>query len=309
MTASLEETLEDLCDEISLILSSSSLKEAYINKPGNASRKKDIKTVSYLELQESASYLSQTYKKVCMMGYLGKDKPIFSVLRPEKFRNALGGEFALFGSALLLLPIAFVSTQVSDVSEMRSKLSQFIMTLDVNEGKEFIRALRYMNPSYKGKIDGEMDIEKMANNTSLYDILVFSSDFDEVARNMVNGYYLTFIGYNYLIEKKCETFEQNVRRAFLKILSYQPDTLIMKKYGAYVSLKISKMASKIADCPTCGDIENLDRYMTDAGFNPGSTADIIASSIALYDLERWYRNKISSGIWLPLPKGCNRAGK
>lgn len=308
MTGTLEETLEELCEEVSLVLASSSLEEALVNKPGNASRKKDIRSVTYISIQESSIYLSLVYKKACMMGYLGIDRPIFSLLDPVKFNSILGRDFALFGTAMTLLPVSFASIQVSNIEELMGKLKSLMFLLDEKEGEAFILSLRSMNPSYKGRLMGEMDIE-LIKGKSLHEILLYSSRFDEVARNMVYGYYLTYLGYRTIKEQRCGSFELNVRRAFFKVLSSQPDTLIMKKYGAPISIRISMMASNMSECPSCKEIEEMDRYMTENGFNPGSTADIIASSIAFYHLERWFKDKALNGVQLPLPKGCDRAGK
>jgi len=308
VTGTLEETLEELCEEISVILASSSLEEAIVNKPGNASRKKDIKSVSYMSIQESATYLLPVYRRACMMGYFGKHRPLFSLLEPNKLKKLLGTEFSLFGTAISLLPVSFASIQSSSICELRRKLTQIILNLDEKEGESFVTSLKSINPSYKGKLMGEMDIDEIKGK-SLYEILLYSSDFDEIAKNMTHGYYLTYLGYQALREWKCVSFDLNVRRAFFKVLSHQPDTLIMKKYGSAVSLKISEMALKVSECPTCEEINSIDEYMLKHGFNPGSTADIIASSIAFYHLERWFEDKASHGIWLPLPKGCSRAGK
>lgn len=239
MTGTLEEILEELCEEVSLILASSSLEEALVNKPGNASRRKDIRSVTYISVQQSSLYLSSIYKKACVMGYAGRGKPIFSLLDPARFSSIFGRGFALFGTAITLLPVSFAAIQVSSIDELMGKLKSLVLLLDEKEGEAFILSLRSMNPSYKGRLTGDMDIGSIEGKT-LREILLYSSNFDEVARNIVHGYYLTYLGYNAIKEQKCDSFELNVRRAFFKVLSSQPDTLIMKKYGAHVSIEISK---------------------------------------------------------------------
>ena len=138
----------------------------------------------------------------------------------------------------------------------------------------------------------------------MYEVLLYSSNMDSVARNMVRNYEYSYNAYRIIMESK--SLEEGVQKAFIEILAEQPDGLIYRKYGGKIALLVSQMAREVKENPE--KLSDLNNFLVKNNYNPGSTADIIASGIALYLLDKWYE-KTRNDYPLPLPRGCSRIYK
>ncbi|AOL16101.1 triphosphoribosyl-dephospho-CoA synthase [Sulfolobus sp. A20] len=287
----MSEDLSSLCNDIAFILSQSTLMEAYVFKPGNANRFQDIKNVKFLDIIKSSILSENYYRELCIRKKEGKRSEIYDTL-PRIIDDArkLGFEYQIFGTYLLLAPIAYIALSVSNVKELREQLMIMIKELGENESKYFLQVLTKLNLTYLGKMI-EIDYRKI-NNIKFYKLLEISKDYDIVAYNMFNGYSITYQAYNIIKENLCG-LEKDIQRAFIKLLSYYPDTLIFKKYGALIALKVSKYARTISECPTDDELKRFNQFLTSNNLNPGATADLIASALAIYYLDEWYNKKNS----------------
>ncbi|MEM3856067.1 MAG: triphosphoribosyl-dephospho-CoA synthase [Saccharolobus sp.] len=299
------EVLSDLCNEISFILSNATLTESYIFKPGNASRFQDLNNVKYIDLNRSAVLSSNYYKELCIRGYKGVKKIYDTILNIVKQSKKLGFEYQLFGTYLLLAPIAYKAITSYDIFDLRNRVSQTIRSLESVETRWFLEALKAQNLTYLGKLN-KMDYRDLTS-IGFYELMTFSSRYDLVAYNIINNYSITFEAFYIINENKCG-FEKDVQRAFIKILANYPDTLIFKKYGASSALKVSKMAMLISDCPSDDELKSFNNFLTTNNLNPGTTADLIASALAIYYLDEWYK-KDSSHIWTIMQDRCDRETK
>jgi triphosphoribosyl-dephospho-CoA synthase len=261
--------------------------ESYIFKPGNASRFQDLNNVKYIDIVKSIILSTNYYKELCIRNYLKIRRIYDTILNIIDQARKLGFEYQLFGTYLLLAPIAYVALTVSNIFDLKKTIGNTIKSLNNEEAKWFLDALKRLNLSYLGKLSF-MDYRDI-NNIDFITLMKFSSNYDIVALNIVNEYLITFEAYNIIKENLCDNFEKNVQRAFIKILSKYPDTLISKKYGVYISLKVSKIARSISECPSEQELNMFNKFLLQNNLNPGSTADLIASSLAIYYLDEWYK--------------------
>lgn len=281
------EVISNLCDNVAFLLSQASIMESYIFKPGNASRFQDLNNVKYIDIVKSIILSTNYYKELCIRNYLKIRRIYDTILNIIEQARKLGFEYQLFGTYLLLAPIAYVALTVSNIFDLKKTIGNTIKSLNNEEAKWFLDALKRLNLSYLGKLSF-MDYRDI-NNIDFTTLMKFSSNYDIVALNIVNEYSITFEAYNIIKENLCDNFEKNVQRAFIKILSKYPDTLISKKYGAYISLKVSKIARSISECPSEQELNMFNKFLLQNNLNPGSTADLIASSLAIYYLDEWYK--------------------
>ncbi len=261
--------------------------ESYIFKPGNASRFQDLNNIKYIDIVKSIILSTNYYKELCIRNYLKIRRIYDTILNIIDQARKLGFEYQLFGTYLLLAPIAYVALTVSNIFDLKKTIGNTIKSLNNEEAKWFLDALKRLNLSYLGKLSF-MDYRDI-NNIDFITLMKFSSNYDIVALNIVNEYLITFEAYNIIKENLCDNFEKNVQRAFIKILSKYPDTLISKKYGVYISLKVSKIARSISECPSEQELNMFNKFLLQNNLNPGSTADLIASSLAIYYLDEWYK--------------------
>ena len=281
------------CDSVASLASLATITEASVTKPGNASRFRDVKSVSFNDLTASATLTVPYYARACEWGYYGEGKVYQGLLEAIREVKALSRNYAIFGTALLLFPLLYESANARSSRELTARATQLVMTLGTDEA-EFLRlSLSELGLSYLGRLDSTLDFREFRG--SFYDLMRYSSDIDEVARELVSGYRLSQKAYEAV--KK-----EGVVRAFLKLLCEQPDTLILRKSGSKAALTVSQKAcdayyGKLS-------VEELDSYLVQNGLNPGSTADVIATAIFLKSYDDWWAlHPDYSGY---LRKGCGR---
>lgn len=294
-----KDTLKEFCNNIGIILSRASIDEALIDKPGNASRLKDIKTVKFQDIVYSALIMKDYYEKACRSRtdreYNGIYRFLYeAVLKSQTFKFS----FSIFGTAMQLLPIAYSS--LFSLSETLVKASQVIRGLDKNDSKYFSLALKELSPSYLGKME-EMDYTRL-EEYELYDVLLKSAQIDSSVRNMIYNY-----KYSLEVMDTIRSYglREGVIYGFLKILCEIPDGLIFRKHGGYIALRVSSMACDVLNKYSKEKVKEFDNFLTANNYNPGSTADIIATGIAIYYLDEWYK-KNSLSYTGTMQRGCDR---
>jgi triphosphoribosyl-dephospho-CoA synthase len=117
---------------------------------------------------------------------------------------------------------------------------------------------------------------------TLYDIMAYSASRDMVAREWTNGFALTRKAADYLEEG---AGRQAIVSAFLRLLSEEIDTFVVKKHGTEVAEGTRKEAQKVLEGNR--DLEGFDEECLQKGINPGSIADLIIAGIYVALGEGW----------------------
>ena len=282
--------LKKYCEEVSIILSKASIDEALIDKPGNASRLKDIKSVSFSDIIYSSLIIKEYYKEACLKRvekeYDSLYKLLYEAIIESKRMNI---NFSIFGTAMQLLPIAYSS--FFSLEETLEKASRVIKSLNKKDSYYFSLSLKELKLSYLGKID-KMDYTEL-DRYDLYEVLLKSAEIDSAVKNMIYNYKYSLEIMKYI---RLYGLENGVLYGFLKILCEVPDGLIFRKHGGLVALKVSSIACEILKNYGLNKeiLKEFDSFLSSNNYNPGSTADIIATGIALYYLDEWYKTYSSS---------------
>ena len=134
----------------------------------------------------------------------------------------------------------------------------------------------------------------LKNNVSLFKVFEIASAYDDICFEWVNNFPITFDStYPYLTEElKSKPFDVAVTNVFLKILSERPDTFIARKTGKEKAQKIQFEAKKVVELggpeTAVGKaaLKQLDLKLRRKGnsANPGTTADLVAATLALCTL-------------------------
>jgi triphosphoribosyl-dephospho-CoA synthase len=117
---------------------------------------------------------------------------------------------------------------------------------------------------------------------TLYDIMAYSAPRDMVAREWTTDFALTRRTADYLLEG-CG--RQAIVQAFLRLLSEEIDTFIVKKHGMEVAEWTRREAGSVL-AGTRG-LETFDETCLQKGINPGSIADLIIAGIFVALGEGW----------------------
>ncbi len=204
----------------------------------------------------------------------------------------------------------------ADAEKLRKQVVKVMETTTFEDAVEFSRAVSSYNVGWLGRIESpdlpdlssKESVKKIATDRiTLFRMMEISSKWDEVASELTNGMHISFTkGYPMLVDTYRETGDINtsIVNTYLKILSEVPDTFIARKVGLKEtnnvveaikigmpeSLKVSKRAKKILEIHDGMLTEKgrraiwrLDEELRSRGglLNPGSTADVTASSLMI----------------------------
>lgn len=287
-------------------------------KPGNVHRFRDFPDTRYEHflagsvaigpIIEEIARRSYLIRRQCDWGQLHIGDYILEAVNEAK-RWQRGGNINL-GIILLFSPIAASAgytlrkNSVNPV-ELRSILLDVIGGTTSDDAVSVYEAIHCsMSDDNLGDVK-ELDVKDESSqstliekNLSLLDIFRLCADRDDICGEWVSGFNITFSeGYSYLVRRISKLGDINfaVIDTFLYILSKHPDSLIRRKCGYEKALEVSTKAVEILSTGGSSTQEGRDRLLlldrelheSSGKLNPGTTADLTASSIYVLLLEGW----------------------
>ncbi len=226
-------------------------------------------------------------------------------------REVSGGGNTCLGTSLLLAPLAaalgYLYTRKENVEAERlategTRLLREFST--VSDAVEYYKAIRAASPSYLKPEDRTEPLPNVwdpqfaqkiiAKGYRLWDILSYSSKRDVVAQEVVSGYRVSLGASRYLRER-LEThgyWNRAVVETYLWVLSQIQDSVIVLKHGKELAEDVQKRARDLLGIveesweSSLPLLKEFDSYLGNRGVNPGSSADIVATAIALYAVEK-----------------------
>ena len=206
------------------------------------------------------------------------------------------------GAVILLSPVAVATGMIStkgafETSELRENMRLVVQSTTSQDALDVYEAIRKANPSGLGTAprldvnDPDSVSRILAEKTSLYQVFKIAESYDTVCSEWVNNYPITFdFAYPFLNEQIRNARESNeaIIHTFLRVLAEYPDTFITRKVGLEKSKEVSWKAKEIlqSGIATEKGKEQLDEFDKELRrssnlLNPGTTADIIATALAL----------------------------
>lgn len=218
------------------------------------------------------------------------------------------GGNTLLGTVMLFVPLAVAAGMTYtkkdftfDITKLRQNLKTAVEATTAQDAVDLYEAVHIANPSGLNT-STELDVNNpqskqqlLKENISLFKVFQIGAPYDDICFEWVNNYPITFTeAYPYLMQliKTKGDLNQAIVHTFLKVLAEHPDTFIARKAGKQKAQEISQDAQKALEQggleTTAGRtaINNLDQKLRSAGnnLNPGTTADIIAATLALCTL-------------------------
>jgi len=245
-------------------------------KPGNVDRCHDYETTTLEHFLASIILVRPAFEQA-ELGRMGIGRTILDAVR---MTGSHKGGNTHFGAFILLVPLI----AGNDIGGAVSCVKQ----TSVEDALDFYRAFGMTQVRVLESDDLDVNDPKSAEklksrNMTLFDVMAYSSGHDIVAREWVNGYSLTRMGADLLIDHGCG--RQSIVRTFLDLLAYEPDTFIAKKHGQQVALQVMEKAAEVRDGSR--DLASFDQDCIDHRINPGSMADIMIASIYVALGEGW----------------------
>ncbi len=258
-------------------------------KAGNVDRTHDFSDMRFEHFLASASAVYPVFLE-CAKGRLSIGEGILKAVERSK-RWQKGGNVH-FGSFMLLVPL---------VKCWREDLNGTVEALrrtDVKDSLAVLKAFRIsgarvMDVRDLSLKDDETERLLVEKNVNLYEWLKLSPKENVVAREPIEGYPRSKEGMKVLIKSFSEHGDVNMAivHAFHYLLSKHLDPLVIAKHGMEVAEFVRSKAEEVLRVfESRFDLEVLRRFdeeLVSKGINPGSIADLTASSIFLALKEGW----------------------
>jgi len=266
------------CAQLAMILEVSATP-----KPGNVDRDHDFSDVTYGHFLASAIGVGPVFEKAAI-----SDGKVGLLIREavEKSAKWNGGRNTHFGTFLLLMPLIMAAGK-GDIHQA----NEIVQKTTVEDAVEFYKAFKcidvYLEDADDLSVkDAESIDEIRRRGLTLYDIMKMSAERDGIAQEWVRGFPRTFAGARLLAEKVKEMgINDAIVHSYLTLLAEQPDTLVQKKFGSSVAEEVSRKASTMLKDWDINTIRRFDDELIRKRINPGTTADIIVTSLFVHLLE------------------------
>lgn len=288
-------------------------------KPGNVHRLYDMPETRYEHFLAGCVAIEPHLREVAERGYevsLGlrewEEVKVGRIIR-EAIEESLkwqGGGNVNLGVLLLFIPIAAAAGSILSrgkvkAERLRSALKEVLRGTTSGDAVAVYEAIHLaMGPETLGEVE-ELDVlderSKMKiieEGWNLLDIFKLCSDYDSICHEWVSDFELTFlVGYPRLRLALEEGVDINdaIVETFLTLLAHRPDSLIRRKCGLERALEVSEMARRVLEVGGVRTEEgkgllremDLELRKWSGSLNPGTTADLTASSIYILLLEGW----------------------
>ncbi len=216
------------------------------------------------------------------------------------------GGNTLLGTIMLFVPLAAAAGMTPcrgtsfDMVKLRENLKDVVESTTAEDAVNLYEAIGIAKPSGLNEApdldvsNPESRIRILKENVTLFEVFKIAAGYDDICSEWVKTYPISFdLAYPYLMEQlKRKDLTTAIVHTFLKILSNHPDTFIARKAGVERAREISLEAKRILQLGATETAQGqhsivaLDRKLREAGslFNPGTTADLTATALALCTL-------------------------
>lgn len=263
-------------------------------KPGNVHRNKDYDDIKYHHfLNSGVAFGDIIYKASKDPRNIGQYIKL-AVIESKKWSPSN----ANLGIIMLHTPIATTTGQMEEfnINTLKKEIKNTVKNTTTDDAIAVYDAIEIampnINPPKEGpdaqKNDAKQELRE--KNLTLYDVFKISSSWDSISYEWTKGFNISFEGY-YLLNKYYKQYNNinlATTKTFLNILSNYPDTLIARKKDENTSKMVSDKAKEVLNNFNEESLLKFDKFLSNEGnkLNPGTTADLIASSLMIFLLDR-----------------------
>jgi len=299
------------CLELAILL------EVSANKPGNVNLTSSFEGTTCQHFLASAVASASSFQEAAYRGMLvaaGKldvgDVGLGNLIKTctREVNDWQGGGNTILGTIMLFIPLAVAAGMVPyskhnelDLVFLRRNIDLLVKSTGAWDSVHLYEAIGIANPNGLNKTN-ELDVNDslskerlIKENITLFDVFRLATNWDDICYEWVNNYTLTFdFAYPYLIEQlRSKSLNTAVVHTFLKILSERPDSFIVRKLGKKTAQNVSAEAKTVLEVGGMDTAEGrkslkaFDKRLREQKnkCNPGTTADLTASALALCTLK------------------------
>lgn len=294
-------------------------------KPGNVHRLRDRPGLRYEAFMATGILSTRYFERGLRRGFRGVKSIVVGdlvygivrdVIRYTRSSNTCLGSSLILSILSVTLGEMYRENRLNvDTIGMTSR--EILKKTTTKDSIYYYKAIRVARPSYLRPDDQTGDYVNvwdpayrrrlLERGDKLIDILEYASRVDVVSDEVLKGFPRGYQAEKYLRERISTHGDLNrgIVETYLYLLSTNKDTIVFLKHGESTAQEISEKASIVLD--RLLHIDNSDWHMLVLEFdhelyqrniNPGSIADLIAETIAIYLL----RNLLDSKLLLDLSK-------
>lgn len=252
--------------------------EATAPKVGNVHRGADFEDLTFTDFAASAALIGPIVERAATAG-IGR-----TVLEGVRATQHFVGTNTNLGILMLIAPLATVPRSLS----LRNGIGAALAGLTTEDSQLVYEAIVAAKPGGLGKVDS-MDVHATAP-PSLLDAMRAAADRDLIARQYATNYADLFERVvPWLVESRASglSLTESIIHTQLRLLSVEPDSLMMRKVGIDVAQYASTLAGVTLEAGPPGDdqyieaLSDFDFWLRSDGNrrNPGTTADLIAAAL------------------------------
>ncbi len=253
-------------------------------KAGNVDREHDFEDLRYEHFLASAAGAFPVFLEVSVSRKVGEG--IYNaVVESRKWHTATNVHFGAF---LLLVPL-IAAWDKGGKKEMAAGAVDVLKKTSYEDSLLVLKAFRMsearvVEAAKMDLSDDETERRIVEERINLYEWMKMAPEENLIAKELIGGYRISLEGAELLMSLEGDVNERIVL-LYHTLLSRYPDPLVMAKKGRDYAVGVMEMARKVLE----GDmsIEELDRKLIEDGANPGTIADLTASSIYLALIEGW----------------------
>lgn len=280
-----------ICAQLACIL------EVSAPKPGNVNRLHDFADTKFEHFVASGVAVGGPAARAAYRGHrAGKgDISVAEIAVGDLVKEAVvaasnwhGGRNTNLGIAMLLVPLtASAGMSIARNNDIQENIDPILKGTTYHDTLSLYGAIRHASPGGLGSSE-RLDVNDPASDKkikkdriNLYQTME-ATEGDSIARELVTSYDISFnVGCPAIMDNDPDGLDSAIVRGFLTILAEVPDTLIARKNGTAAAGKVSKNARAVLDGKM--DIAAFDASLRskDNRLNPGTTADLVASSLMI----------------------------
>lgn len=198
------------------------------------------------------------------------------------------------GMLLLFAPIIKAAEQgFADADELRARLEMTLAGLTDQDAADVFAAISLADPGGLGEVEAH-DVRRPPD-CPLVRAMACAADRDAVALQYSNNFAQIFgpgLASIKYFAKRWDHVEWATVACYLTFLSTLPDSHIQRKYGRRAAENVVTEAKALAaeykaaanPATRIGLLQDFDRRLKAKNYNPGTTADLTAASLLVYNL-------------------------
>ena len=260
--------------------------ELNVLKPGNLNTESHLSGMSKEKFQRAAKISSDILiKKKNSLG-----ESIY--LACQSCIKELGENYNL-GIILLCAPIIKVATEynIKKIEEFRKKLRKTLFSINNKDSELIIEAIKISKPAGLNNFDSVGNILKNSTrNTKFYNLAKISQHYDRISKCYACNYEEIFkiaLPY-YKIQKKRFSEKISIEKLFIKLMSNDFDSHILRKFGVNIARSImfkSRLLNSVINNNSHKYfnyyLKRFDRYLKHLKINPGTCADLTVTTLLM----------------------------